>query len=207
MLILKWLPKKNSSHNPTADQFQADKQAMKFYIETDRLILRDFLESDVEGMYELDSNPEVHRYLGNNPIKEINQIPPIIQFVRQQYEENGIGRWAVIEKKTNGFIGWSGLKLVKETRNQQSNYYDVGYRLIQKYWGQGYATESAQASLNYGFGKMNLETICAAAQAENIASNKVLQKCGLKLINQYFENEVLENWYQITQAQWLNRIP
>ena len=98
---------------------------MIFYIETDRLILRDFLESDVEGMYELDSNPEVHRYLGNNPIKEINQIPPIIQFVRQQYEENGIGRWAVIEKKTNAFIGWSGLKLVKETRNQQNNYYDV----------------------------------------------------------------------------------
>lgn len=180
---------------------------MKFYIETDRLILRDFLESDVEGMYELDSNPEVHRYLGNNPIKEINQIPPIIQFVRQQYEENGIGRWAVIEKKTNAFIGWSGLKLVKETRNQQSNYYDVGYRLIQKYWGQGYATESALASLNYGFGEMNLETICAAAQAENMASNKVLQKCGLKLINQYFENDVLENWYQITQAQWLDRIP
>jgi len=180
---------------------------MKFYIETDRLILRDFLESDVEGMYELDSNPEVHRYLGNNPIKEINQIPPIIQFVRQQYEENGIGRWAVIEKKTNAFIGWSGLKLVKETRNQQSNYYDVGYRLIQKYWGKGYATESTLASLSYGFGESNLETICAAAQAENIASNKVLQKCGLKLINPYLENEVLENWYQITKSQWLDRIP
>lgn len=180
---------------------------MKFYIETDRLILRDFLESDVEGMYELDSNPEVHRYLGNNPIKEINQIPPIIQFVRKQYEENGIGRWAVIEKKTNAFIGWSGLKLVKETRNQQSNYYDVGYRLIQKYWGKGYATESAQASLNYGFGEMNLETICAAAQADNIDSNKVLKKCGMKLINQYLENEVHENWYEISQSQWREFIP
>lgn len=180
---------------------------MKFYIETDRLILRELLESDVEGMYELDSNPEVHRYLGNNPIKEKNQILPIIQYVSQQYIENGIGRWAVIEKTSNAFIGWSGLKLVKETRNQHTHYYDLGYRFIQKYWGKGYATESALASLNYGFGELNLETIFAAAQAENIASNKILQRCGLVLINQYLEDGQLENWYQMSKAQWLDRIP
>lgn len=180
---------------------------MKFYIETERLILRDFLESDVHGLFELDSNPEVHRYLGNNPIKELHQIPPIIQYVQQQYIENGIGRWAVIEKSTNAFIGWSGLKLVKESRNHHANYYDLGYRLIQKYWGYGYATESARASLSYGFNYLNLQTIYAAAQAENIASNKVLQKCGLKLINQFHENEVLENWYEISQSQWGEYVP
>jgi len=182
-------------------------RTMKFYIETDRLILRDFLESDVDGLFELDSNPEVHRYLGNNPIKDVSQILPIIQFVRQQYDEHGIGRWAVLEKKTNAFIGWSGLKFVTETRNQRINYYDIGYRLIQNYWGKGYATESAQAALNYGFNEMKLELICAAAQAQNLASNNVLQKCGLSLIKPYFENDVLENWYEISHAQWLERIP
>lgn len=54
---------------------------------------------------------------------------------------------------------------------------------------------------------MNLETICAAAQADNIASNKVLKKCGMKLINQYLENEVHENWYEISQSQWREFIP
>lgn len=180
---------------------------MKFYIETERLILRDFLESDVHGLFELDSNPEVHRYLGNNPVRDLNQIPPIIQFVQQQYTDNGIGRWAVIEKSTNAFVGWSGLKLVKDSRNQHTNYYDLGYRLIQNFWGKGYATESAMASLSYGFNELNLQTICAAAQAENIASNKVLKKCGMKLINQYLENEVHENWYEISQSQWREFIP
>nr|WP_240768670.1 GNAT family N-acetyltransferase [Olivibacter sp. XZL3] len=81
-------------------------------------------------MYELDSDPEVHKYLGNNPIKDKDQVPGIIDFIRKQYIEHGIGRWAVVDKQTNDFIGWAGLKYITEETNGQKNYYDLGYRLI-----------------------------------------------------------------------------
>jgi len=116
-------------------------------IETDRLILRELTADDASGMFEMDSNPEVHRYLGNKPVTSIEQSIRDIEFVRRQYRENGIGRWAVILKSTGQFIGWSGLKLITEPVNGQTNYYDVGYRFIKKHWGNGYATESAKTAI------------------------------------------------------------
>lgn len=109
---------------------------MKFHIETERLILRELRPSDEESWFEMDSNDEVHRYLGNKPVTSIEQIRAASQSIRQQYEENGIGRWAVIEKSSGNFIGWSGLKLIKEYENKHINFYDVGYRLHPKYWGK-----------------------------------------------------------------------
>ena len=73
---------------------------MKFYIETERLILRDLQETDLEGIFELDSNPLVHQYLGNNPIKTKEKAGEIIQFIQQQYKNLGIGRFAAIEKSS-----------------------------------------------------------------------------------------------------------
>ena len=84
---------------------------MKFYLETDRLILRDLKETDVEGMFALDSDKKVHQYLGNNPIKTKLEAEKNIQFILNQYKELGIGRFACIEKSSGEFIGWSGLKL------------------------------------------------------------------------------------------------
>ena len=106
---------------------------MKVFAETERLILREILPIDVEGLWELDSDPEVHKYLGNNPVTDKEQIVEVINFIRQQYIDNGIGRWAIIDKKTNEFIGWTGLKFVTDTINNHQNYYDLGYRLIKKY--------------------------------------------------------------------------
>ncbi|MBP6625056.1 MAG: GNAT family N-acetyltransferase, partial [Chitinophagaceae bacterium] len=102
---------------------------MQFYLETERLILRDLLNSDDEAMFELDADPKVHTYLGNSPISTIQEARHYIDIIQQQYKNNGIGRWAVIEKSSNEFIGWSGLKFIKEYENNQINFYDVGYRL------------------------------------------------------------------------------
>lgn len=72
---------------------------MEIFIETERLILREIVAEDEIALFEVDSNPKVNTYLGNNPVKNIEQIRSIIQFIRQQYIDNGIGRWAMIEKK------------------------------------------------------------------------------------------------------------
>jgi len=152
---------------------------MKIFAETERLLLREFLPTDAHGMFELDSDPEVHRYLGNKPVQSIEQSQEMIAFIRQQYLDNGIGRWAVIEKATSEFIGWAGLKLVREPINYHVDFYDVGYRFIRHYWGQGYATEAAQASVEYGFQVLHLPMLYAIADMRNLASRAVLAKVGL----------------------------
>ncbi|MBN8703389.1 MAG: GNAT family N-acetyltransferase [Bacteroidetes bacterium] len=178
---------------------------MKIFVETDRLILREILPSDADGFFELDSDPDVHKYLGNKPVTSISQVKEVIQLVRQQYIDNGIGRWAVVEKCSNSFIGWAGLKYVREATNNHINYYDLGYRLIKKYWAKGFATESAIASLNYGFENLNLSDLYAIAHQENNASNRILSKVGFHLSGTFMYDNSLHNWYKLTKRDWVKK--
>jgi RimJ/RimL family protein N-acetyltransferase len=130
---------------------------LQIFTKTERLILREILPEDDEGLFQLDSDPDVQQFLGKKPIKSIEEAREVVRFIRQQYFDNGIGRWAVIEKSSNNFIGWAGLKLIREPVNNHCNYYDLGYRLIKRYWGQGFATEAAKASLKYGFSEMKIK--------------------------------------------------
>jgi RimJ/RimL family protein N-acetyltransferase len=171
-------------------------------LETPRLILREMNEKDVDALWELDSDPEVHRYLGNKPVQSKEEIKKQIEGSQRQYTENGIGRWAAIEKESGNFIGWTGLKLVKNETNKHIHYYDLGYRFIRKYWGKGYAFETAAASVKHAFVTMQLKEIYAMADIRNIASNKVLQKSGLKLIEQFDFNGVDHNWYHLLREEW-----
>ncbi|WP_406685121.1 GNAT family N-acetyltransferase [Seonamhaeicola sp. MEBiC1930] len=177
---------------------------MTFHIETERLILREIRITDVDGMFELDSNPIVHKYLGNTPIKTKEESVKIIEFIIKQYKERGIGRWAAIDKVSGDFIGWSGLKLNMkgEELNGLVNFYDVGYRFIPRFWGKGYATESAMASLKYGFEILNLKTIVGAAEQQNIASNKVLKKIGLNFCMTFFYDDIPCNWYELNIKEY-----
>ena len=173
---------------------------MKIYIETERLILREMLPSDAKGMFELDSNPIVHKYLGNNPVKTIEESQEMINNVRKQYINQGIGRWTAIEKSSGDFIGWSGLKLnFEKPLNSHINFYDIGYRFIQRYWGKGYATESSKVALDYGFNVMDLETVFGMADVNNKASNVILKKIGLQYIEDFkYDNQVVA-WYELSK--------
>ncbi|NOY47017.1 MAG: GNAT family N-acetyltransferase [Chlorobi bacterium] len=178
---------------------------MKVYIETERLILREILPTDVEGMFELDSNTEVHKYLGRKPIQTKQQAADAIQFIRKQYRDHGIGRFATVEKSSREFIGWSGLKFntgEKEILNDKKDFYDIGYRFMPRYWGKGYATESSLAILDYGFKELNLELIVGAAEIENVASNKILQKIGLKYINDFPFEDKIASWYELKREDY-----
>lgn len=174
---------------------------MNIHAETDRFVLRDIEESDRDGIFALDSDPEVHRYLGTQPITTLEQARDIIQYIRKQYVENGIGRWAIIDKESNDFVGWTGLKYEKQVR-AEFDYYDIGYRLRREYWGRGIATETAVESLRYGFEKMKLEEICGAADVNHLASNHILQKIGLNFYERFEFEGTLANFYKIHRGQW-----
>lgn len=170
---------------------------MNLILETDRLILRELKLSDAEAFFAMDSNPNVHRFLWQKPVEKIEETIHTIEFVHKQYHDNGIGRFAVILKDTNEFIGWAGLKFNTEKVNERVYFYDIGYRLDEEFWGNGYATEASFAWLKYAFETMKIKTIEAAAHSENIASNKILQKIGMKITESYLEKDVSWNWYQL----------
>jgi RimJ/RimL family protein N-acetyltransferase len=158
---------------------------MEKFIETERLLLREILPTDVDGFFELDSDPEVHRYLGSKPLTSKEQIVEVIEMIRQQYIDHGIGRWAVIDKNTNEFMGWSGLKWMTTRTNNHIHYYDLGYRLKKKFWGQGIATGTSLLFLHYEFETLNASEVYAMANIENIGSNQVLKKAGLTCMDTF----------------------
>lgn len=176
---------------------------MQLPIETERRIIREILDTDLEGMYELDSDPDVHRYLGNRPFTRREQAMETIQFIRRQYADHGIGRWAVVYKPTNEFIGWTGLKMVTTEINGHVNFYDLGYRFIKRFWGRGIATETAILSLQYAFDQLQASEVYAMADCQNTGSNKVLQKAGLEFIETFELHGSPHNWYRIERTDYI----
>jgi ribosomal-protein-alanine N-acetyltransferase len=174
---------------------------MNIILQTSRLYLREIEITDVHGMFELDSDPLVQRYVGNKTISSIGEAMRNIEFIRTQYLENGIGRWAVIEQDTHAFVGWAGFKLITVQTNKQNNYFDLGYRLIRKHWGKGYATELAKGCVNYGFQTLMLKEIFAIADEENIASRRVLEKAGLKSTETFLYEGVPHLWFKISNPK------
>lgn len=170
---------------------------MNIHLETKRLFLRDIQMEDAADMFEMDSDPLVHRYLGNAPQKEIAEAKSAIQFIQKQYAENGIGRWGVVRKDTGELIGWCGIKWVNElTINGRTNFYDLGYRYKKSQWGRGFGIEAASACAQYAFEKMRVKLLCGFAHVDNLGSRQILQKVGLQEGNKFNFEGASFYWYQ-----------
>jgi [ribosomal protein S5]-alanine N-acetyltransferase len=175
---------------------------MNLILETERLLLRPFEKSDAEALFAMDSNPNVHKYLWQKPTQNIEESTRIIEYIQQQYKENKIGRFATILKETGEFIGWTGIKFINDhIENGNTNFYDYGYRLNEKFWNKGYASEATKAWLDYGFNQMDLKEINAYTHDDNGASNRVLEKCGMTFIEKYKdeESEATWRWWQMVK--------
>jgi [ribosomal protein S5]-alanine N-acetyltransferase len=172
---------------------------MNLILETDRLLLRPLELSDAGNMFAMDNNPNVHKYLWQNPTQTIAESIKMIEYIRAQYDKNSIGRFAAILKETGEFIGWTGIKYIDDhIENGNTNFFDYGYRLNEKFWGKGYATEASVAWLDYGFNKMDIEKMNAYAHCENGASNTILKKIGMAFVEDYPDKDgVMWNWWQM----------
>jgi ribosomal-protein-alanine N-acetyltransferase len=173
---------------------------VKLIIETPRLLLREFVLNDAENIWELNSDPEVIKYTGDPPFETIEKAREFLLNYKD-YEKNSFGRWAIITKESDSFIGWCGLKL-----NEQ-NLVDIGFRFFKKEWNKGYATEAAHACLDYGFKELNLKEIIGRVARENKASIKVLEKLSMD----YWKNDNCKgiedsSYYRITKEQYLQKL-
>jgi len=145
-------------------------------MQTGRLALRRFRADDAENLYRLDSDARVMRYIGDGGVGTRASVAAALARAAHYYDSfPGLGVWPAEERATGRFIGWFCLKYVPKTAEVE-----VGYRLLPEAWGRGYATEGARALVARGFDVLGLYRIIGLAHPENLASQRVLQKAGLR---------------------------
>jgi RimJ/RimL family protein N-acetyltransferase len=152
--------------------------AGKTILETERLVLREFDEGDVEAFYVLGSDPAIICYTGDpgGGLKSLDHAREILRsHPLADYRAHGFGRWACVLKASDEVIGFAGLKFLDDLHEV-----DLGYRLLPSHWGLGLATEAAQAILDFGFDRLGLKQIVGLADPANVASVRVLEKVGMK---------------------------
>lgn len=146
-------------------------------IETERLFLKNWEKSDVEGYLTLSKDVGYHCFSlpGRFLVRNAEEAQEKIQNRMNLFEKSGLGKFPMYLKATGEFVGTCGIEPYELAGRPEVN---LGYRLCLKHWGRGYATESAAAILRYGFRELNLPRIIAFVLPQNAASIKVLEKLG-----------------------------
>jgi ribosomal-protein-alanine N-acetyltransferase len=156
---------------------------------TKSLILRPLQETDAEALHRIYQTEGVLQYFPNPIPPPIEKVQRFIQNQQAHWEKHGYGNWGVLTEGEAEIIGWAGLQYLVEL-----NATEVGFLLDSPFWGRGYATETAIASLQFGFNRIKLHCIIALVHPENLSSQRVICKCGMDYL------ETLTLW-----GIWLKR--
>lgn len=168
-----------------------------YLFETERLYLREMTADDAENAYNLNRDPEVLKYTGDNPFISIQEARDFL-LAYKHYEMYGFGRWAVIRKSDSAYLGWCGLKYSPE-----ADEFDIGFRFMKNYWNLGYATEAAKVCLHAGFTQFNMPFIVGHVMQENIGSICVLEKIGLIRTGPYLMDGEAGFLYGLSKENYL----
>lgn len=152
---------------------------MRVILSTPRLTIRQFTEDDVGNLLDLNSDPEVMRYLGRPVPRQVlrDEIIPFHLAVYQRLDR--LGTWAAESAASGEFLGWFHFRPGPD--GDISNI-DLGYRLRRSTWNKGYATEGSLALISMGFTSLGVQRVFAHTLTVNAASRRVLQKCGMTLV-------------------------
>lgn len=162
---------------------------MVTYLETDRLILREFTTDDLDDLVELDSDPAVmHHITGGRGTPRAEMADEVLPYWLAFYARGeGFGFWAAIERTTGAFLGWFHLRPGHDGA-------ELGYRLRRPFWGRGYATEGSRALIRKAFTELGVQRVYAETMVVNTASRRVMEKAGLRHVRTF-------------HADWPDRIP
>jgi 3-dehydroquinate dehydratase/shikimate dehydrogenase len=174
--------------------------ANKIVIQTKRLILRSWIENDLEPFAQLNADERVMEYFPYRLNKE--ESDQMAKRMQAKIETEGWGCWAVSRLDTQKFIGFIGLNTVDKPTFPLhfAPCTEVGWRLAYESWGRGYATEGAEACLKYAFETLKLGEIVSFTAAQNRRSMAVMRKIGMH----YHPAEDF-NHPRISEGHWLRR--
>ena len=157
---------------------------MQVYLETERLVLRQFTEDDVDNLVELDSDPDVMHFItGGRPTTRREIESDVLPMYLDFYERfAGYGFWAAIEKSSGRFVGWFHFR-----PTDAAHEVELGYRLLSSVWGKGYATEGSRALIHKGFAELGVQRVVAFTMVVHVASRRVMEKAGLRLVRTFHQ--------------------
>ncbi len=167
---------------------------MQVFLETERLVLRRFTGADLDNLVELDSDPDVMRFInGGYPTpRELIQHQTLPRILRYYEPFNGFGFWAAIEKSNGEFLGWFQFRpakaddyLSKPFSGAGLDEVELGYRLRKSAWGKGYATEASRALIHKGFTELGVQRVVASTYEANVGSRRVMEKAGMTLVRTF----------------------
>jgi len=147
-------------------------------IRTSRLALRPLQAADAAVLHRIYQSDGVLRYF---PVPSPPSPEHLQRFVAGQqahWEKHGYGHWGLLPQGEGEIIGWAGLQYLPELDETE-----VGFLLDRPFWGQGYGTEAALASLHFGFQHLYLDHIIALVHPDNLASRHVIEKCGMAYVD------------------------
>jgi RimJ/RimL family protein N-acetyltransferase len=183
---------------------------MAVFLETERLQLRRFTDDDVENLVELDSDPEVMRFInGGRPTARDEIENELLPAIFDHYERYGF--WAAVEKSTGEFVGWFHFRPAEAAPPGEV---ELGYRLRRSAWGKGYATEGSRALIQKGFAEFGVQRVVASTMVVNVASRRVMEKAGLKFVRTFHQpwpdyiegEEEGDVEYALLRSEWNGQI-
>lgn len=152
------------------------------HIETERLLLRDWQEEDRLYFQRMNKSKEVMRYFVR-PL-QYEETDNLLKNIEKELKEENYGLYAVEAKETNSFIGFIGFHKVTFV-SDFTPCIEIAWRLDQRAWGKGYATEGARACLDHGINKLKIEQIYSFTSVLNEASQNVMEKIGLQYVKDF----------------------
>lgn len=166
---------------------------MTFFIETNRLIIRNWKEDDIPIFQNMNANPEIRRYFPD--LLSYKASKQNVQQMQDIIETQNIGLFAIELKATNSFIGMVGLNYVPKDTDlnfPEAPFYELGWRLDKTVWGNGLATEAAIAILDYAK-KMGVEEVFSFTAEVNKPSKRVMEKLDMQFVRSFLHPKVLHD--------------
>jgi RimJ/RimL family protein N-acetyltransferase len=169
-------------------------------VETARLVLRPWQPGDLAEFIRLLTDPVVTRYIVVHTPFSPEDVAELHERTLDQWDRNGFGPWAAIEKATGLWVGRIGLDELPDWPGPHK--VEVGWELHREFWGRGLATEGGLAGVRHGFETVGLKRIISATMATNAASRRVMEKCGLRFQGELALAGTTVAWYAIDRADW-----
>jgi ribosomal-protein-alanine N-acetyltransferase len=145
-------------------------------IKTARLSLQPLHSTDAVRLHQIYQTEGVLRYFPNPNPPALKRVERFLAGQQEHWEKYGYGNWGILPEGESEIIGWAGLQYLPELDKTE-----VGFLLDRPFWGKGYASEAAAASLHFGFERFQLDRIIALVHPDNLASRRVIEKCGMVL--------------------------
>ena len=159
----------------------------KYLFTSEQLGFRDWNDTDIDKLFEINSDKEVMEFFPSLPTKA--ETISFIERMQKQFQEKGFCYFAVDKLENNEFIGFIGLS----EQTYPANFtpcVDIGWRIDRKEWNKGYATEGAKKCLHYALNDLKISELYSVAPKINIKSEHIMAKIGLR--KQYeFEHPLL----------------